>query len=397
MGAITPSGLDVERHWQAVLNGRTSVGSVSGFDASACSVRLAGQVRGFEPERHLPDRLLAQTDRVTRLALATAAAALDQARLDGSGLSDLDLGVVLSNGQGGSEFTHREFRKLWSQGPKLVSVYESFAWFYAANTGQISIRHGMRGPCGVLVAEQAGGLDALGQGRRSIRRGARLIVGGGFDSAFDPWGFIAQNSHGRVSRESDPRLAYRPFDRDAGGHLPGEGGAVLVMEDAGSARDRDVPPLGEIAGHAATFDPPPGSDRPPALRRAIKLALADAGVTTVDVVFADAAGLPGPDRVEADALAAVFGPRRVPVTAPKAGFGRLGAGGGPVDAVTALLAMRDSVIPPTPHTADVPDGYGIDLVTGAPRETRIGTALVLARGHGGFNSALVLRGPRPTN
>ncbi len=391
MGAVTPSGVGTEEHWLSVLEGRTSIGPVTGFDAAHLSVRLAGQIRDFDVEARLPKRLVPQTDRVTRLALVTAEAALEDTGLDNAEMSDFDTGVVLSNGQGGSEFTHREFSKLWNQGPKLVSVYESFAWFYAANTGQISIRHGMRGPCGVLVGEQAGGLDAIGQGRRNIRRGARVIVTGGFDSAFDPWGFVSQYSHGLVSRGSDPRSAYRPFDRDVDGYVPGEGGAALVLEDGRSARERGVSVLGEVAGYAATFDPRPGSDRPPALRRAIESALADAGVPTVDVVFADSAGLAGPDRTEAEAISAVLGPRRVPVTAPKAGFGRLGAGGGPVDAVTALLTLRDSVIPPTPHTENVPDDYGIDLVTGAPRERACATALVIARGHGGFNSALVLR------
>jgi minimal PKS chain-length factor (CLF/KS beta) len=389
MGVAAPSGLSVEDHWAAVLAGRTSIGPVTGFDASGYAVRLAGQIRDFAAEAHLPKRLLPQTDRVTRLALATAAAAL--AEVDLSGVDTFDQGVVLANAQGGSDFTHREFRKLWTMGPEKVSVYESFAWFYAANAGQISIRHGMRGPCGVVVGEQAGGLDAISLARRRIHEGTRVVVTGGFDSAFDPWGFLAQNSHGRLSRAADPAHAYRPFDRAVDGYVAGEGGAVLVLEDEESARRRGVPSLGEIAGYAATFDPRPGSGRPSTLRRAVELAMADAGVSTVDVVFADSAGVPELDRIEAAAIADVFGHRGVPVTAPKAGFGRLGSGGGPVDVLTALLSMRDSVIPPTPHTTDVPADYGLDLVLDAPRAHRVGTALVIARGHGGFNSALVVR------
>lgn len=217
------------------------------------------------------------------------------------------------------------------------------------------------------------------------------MVTGGFDSAFDPWGFLSQNSHGQLSRAAVPGLAYRPFDRAVDGYVPGEGGAVLVLEAGTSARNRAAPSYGEIAGYAATFDPQPGSGRPPTLRRAIELAMADAGVSTVDAVFADSAGVPALDRIEAAAITDVFGPRGVPVTAPKAGFGRLGAGGGPVDVLTALLSIRDSVVPPTPHTTDVPADYGLDLVLGAPRERRVDTALVLARGYGGFNSALVVR------
>jgi act minimal PKS chain-length factor (CLF/KS beta) len=351
----------------------------------------------------VPNRLLPQTDRVTRLSLAAADWALADASVTPNApgwektekmLSPYDMGVVLSNGQGGSEFTHREFHKLWNSGPEFVSVYESFAWFYAANSGQVSIRHGLRGPSGVLVGEQAGGLDALGQARRTLRRGAKLVLAGGADSAFDPWGFISQYSHGRVSRQADPDRAYLPFDRAANGYVPAEGAAILIIEDADSAARRDVPQYGELAGYAATFDPAPGSPRPPTLRRAIELALADADMTPadVDVVYADSAGLVELDEAEAEALVAVFGPYGVPVTAPKSGCGRLGAGGGPLDVATALLGMRDSVIPPTVHTTDVPDEYGIDLVLGAPRAWPHDVALVLARGYGGFNSAIVLRG-----
>jgi act minimal PKS chain-length factor (CLF/KS beta) len=157
---------------------------------------------------------------------------------------------------------------------------------------------------------------------------------------------------------------------------------------------------GEIAGYAATFDPPPGSARPPALRRAIELALADAGLEPrdVSVVFADAAGVPALDRAEAAAISAVFGPRSVPVTAPKALTGRRYAGGGPLDVAAAALSIRDGVIPATFATSSVPDEYGIDLVTGRPRRSRPGlpvtAALVLARGKGGFNAAIILRAVR---
>jgi act minimal PKS chain-length factor (CLF/KS beta) len=150
---------------------------------------------------------------------------------------------------------------------------------------------------------------------------------------------------------------------------------------------------GEIAGYAATFDPRVGVDRPPGLRRAIELALADAWVLPrdVDVVFADAAGVPELDRQESEAIAAVFGPSGVPVTAPKTMTGRLYAGGSSLDVAAALLSIRDSVIPPTVNV-DEPDWvHPIDLVLGVPREQPVRTALVLARGYGGFNAAMVLR------
>jgi act minimal PKS chain-length factor (CLF/KS beta) len=174
--------------------------------------------------------------------------------------------------------------------------------------------------------------------------------------------------------------------------VPGEGGALLILEDAEAARRRGVTQVyGEISGYGSTFDPRPDSGREPTLRKAIEIALDDAGLSPgeIDVVFADAAATPELDRIEAATITEVFGPRAVPVTAPKTMTGRLGSGAAPLDVATALLAMRDGVIPPTANVTLSPD-YDLDLVT-TPRHIPVTTALVLARGHGGFNSALVLR------
>ncbi len=394
IGLLAPNGLGLERYWEATLEGRTGIDTLSRFDVSRYPVRLAGEIDGFDAAEHLPSRLLPQTDVSTRYALVAADWALADAKIDQDAYTDYEMGVVTSNASGGFEFTHREFDKLWTKGPETVSVYESFAWFYAVNTGQISIRHKLRGPSSALVAEQAGGLDAIGHARRTIKRGTPMVVTGGVDSALDPWGWVSQISSGRLSTATDPHRAYLPFDTHARGYVPGEGGAMLVLEAAHAARARTAPRIhGEIAGYATTFDPPAGSTRPPGLRRAAELALADAGVrpADVDVVFADACGVPELDRAEAQAISAVFGERGVPVTAPKALTGRLYSGGGPVDVATALLSIRDGVIPPTGGTTEVPEDYGIDLVRAVPRSGPVSTALVLARGRWGFNAAVVVR------
>jgi act minimal PKS chain-length factor (CLF/KS beta) len=272
-------------------------------------------------------------------------------------------------------------------------VYESFAWFYAVNTGQISIRHGMRGPGTVLLAEQAGGIDALGRAAALVAKGSRVILSGGVDSSLDPWGWVSHISSGRLSRAQTAEDAYLPFDRRANGYVPGEGGAMLVLEDRTAARARGaVHRYGRIAGYASTFDAFDAQGSPDGLARAIQLALDEAGFdpADVDVVFADAAGVPDLDASEASALMQVFGAPGPPVTAPKSGTGRLYAGAGPLDVATALLSMRDDVIPPTPHTALLAPDCPVDLVAGTARPAQIDVALIVARGRLGFNSALLL-------
>lgn len=392
IGVAAPNGLGTEDFWAATLRGESGIGPVSRFDPTAYPSRLAGEVPGFIAEDHLPSRLLPQTDRMTRLALVGADWALADAGIRPDQLPEFDMGVITASSSGGFEFGQGELRNLWSKGSQYVSAYQSFAWFYAVNSGQISIRNGMKGPSGVVVSDQAGGLDAVAQARRQVRKGTALMVSGAMDASICPWGWVAQLAGGRVTTADERSRAYLPFDADASGHVPGEGGALLIMERPWTAQARGARIYGEIAGYGATFDPKPGSGRESGLRRAIERALADAGVApdTVDVVFADAAAVPELDRVEAAAISAVFGPNGVAVTAPKTMTGRLYSGAGPLDLASAFLAIRDGLIPPTVNSVPA-DSLDLDLVTGTPREVPVRTALVLARGHGGFNSAVLVR------
>ncbi len=391
LGVTAPTGLGVERYWANTLAGVNGLGRITRFDPSRYPARLAGEIRDFAAGELLPGGLLPQTDRMTRLALVGADRAFADAGVVPAELPEYDVGVVTASCSGGFEFGQHELKALWGKGPRHVSAYQSFAWFYAVNSGQISIRNGLRGPGGVVVADQAGGLDAVAHARRQIRKGTSVVLAGGVDASICPWGWVAQSTGGRLSEQDDPARAYLPFDDRAAGHVPGEGGALLVLENAVHARERGARCYGSIAGHASTVDPAPGRDRASTLQKAIELALADAGVMPdeIDVVFADAAALPELDRVEAEAVTKVFGPRGVPVTAPKTGTGRLYSGAAPLDLAAAFLAMRDGVIPPTVNTT-LSERFELDLVTAAPRRADLTAALVVARGQGGFNSAMVV-------
>ncbi|WP_279578648.1 beta-ketoacyl synthase N-terminal-like domain-containing protein [Streptomyces sp. Tu 3180] len=390
IGVAAPNGLGAHAWWRAVLEGRSGIGPLTRFDASGYPVRIGGELPGFVDEEHIPSRLLPATDRVTRIALAVAEEALADAGVDAEGLPEYGAGVITASSAGGAESGQRGLAALWGRGARYVSAYQSAAWFHAAGAAQISIRHRLRGTGSAVVSEQAGGIDALARARRRLRGGAQLMVTGGIDSTLCPWGWAAHLADGRMSRSADPARAYRPFDAAADGHVVGEGGALLVVEEAAAAARRGARGYGLVAGCAATFD---GPGRP-RLREAAELALQDAGAEAgeVDVVFADGAARPGADRQESAVLRALFGPRGVPVTVPKSMTGRLGAGGSALDLAAALLALHHQVVPPTTATRRAADAHAVDLVTGAPRVLpRLRTALVLARGRGGFNSAAVLR------
>ncbi|MFD5033050.1 ketosynthase chain-length factor [Streptomyces sp. NPDC058220] len=396
IGVVAPNGIGTEAFWKRTQEGISVLDRVSREGCEHLPLRVAGEVRGFDPVSVIEERYVVQTDRFTHFAMAAADLALDDARL---GRADYDgspfaVGVVTAAGSGGGEFGQRELQRLWGQGSRYVGPYQSIAWFYAASTGQISIRGGFKGPCGVVASDEAGGLDALAHAARSISRGADAVVVGAAEAPLAPYSVVCQLGYEDLSTCDDPTRAYRPFTSDACGFVPAEGGAMLVVEEEAAARRRGASVRAEVAGHATTFT---GASRwvksREGLARAISGALRDARCAPeeIDVVFADALGVPAADAAEALAISDALGAhgRRIPVTAPKTGTGRAYCGAPVLDTAAAVLAMEHGLVPPTPNVFDV--CHDLDVVTGRARPAELRTALVLSRGLMGSNSALVLR------
>ncbi|GAA5108410.1 beta-ketoacyl synthase N-terminal-like domain-containing protein [Nocardia iowensis] len=389
IGIVAPTGVGADAHWRACLSGVRGIRVNEQYRDSGYLSILHAPVPEFVAAEHIPRRLTVQTDRWTWFGLAATASAIADAGVDPAGLPAESIGVVTGSSSGGNEFGQREIANLWASGPAEVSAYQSIAWFYAATTGQVSIRNGAKGPCSVVLTEQAAGLDALAQARREVRRGAGLMLAGGTEAPLSPYAYSCQIAGGLLSAATDPTRGYLPFDAGASGFVPGEGGAMFTVEAADEVTARGGVGYGRIAGYAAGFDAAPTTGA--GLRRVLVRAMADAGCAPgeVGVVFADAMAVPELDAAEAAAISAVFGPRAVPVTAPKALTGRLYAGGSALDIATALLALRHQTIPPTP--GEITSAYPeLDLVIGSSRSRPLRYAVVLARGHGGFNSAMVL-------
>ncbi|MFI6896645.1 ketosynthase chain-length factor [Streptomyces sp. NPDC050256] len=396
IGVTAPNGVGAEAFWESTLKGVSGIRPISRFDAAGYPVSVAGEIPEFEAEKAFTKKLMPQTDRLTRLSLFASAFALEDAAIRPGELPEFSMGVSVSSSTGGLEFGQRELQQLWGTGWESVSAYMSFAWYYAVHTGQISIRNGMRGPGGVVISEQAGGLDALALARRRVRKGVAVMTAGGMDGLICPYGAAIQSSAREVSTQTDPDRAYLPFDPDAAGHVIGEGGAILILESRADAESRQAPRIhGTIAGYGSAFDPAPAESGGDGLLRAARVALADAGLTAsdIDVVFADAAATPSLDRAEATVLSALFGDCGVPVSAPKTMTGRLLSGGAPLDVAAALLAIRDRTVPPAVNVVPGRIDPRIDLVTGSGRSLDIRAALILARGRGGFASAVVVTRP----
>ncbi|MBY8883578.1 ketosynthase chain-length factor [Streptomyces sp. PTM05] len=396
IGVVAPNGIGADAFWKATKEGVSVLDTIGrdGFDG--LPLRIAGQVREFDATAMVEERYVVQTDRFTHFAMAAADLALAQSGPPAPGGSPLDVAVVTAAGSGGGEFGQRELQKLWGRGSRHVGPYQSIAWFYAASTGQISIRGGFKGPCGVVASDEAGGLDALAHARRSLLRGTRAVVVGAAEAPLAPYSGVCQLGYEELSLVPDADRAYLPFTTSARGFAPAEGGAMFVVEDEQNAADRGATARAVVAGHAATFT---GASRwaesREGLARAIRGALGDARLapSDVDVVFADALGTPWADRAEALALRDALGPHasRVPVTAPKTGTGRAYCGAPLLDTAAAVLALEHDTVPPTPHVHEV--CHDIDLVTERSRPAELRTALVLSRGLMGSNAALVVTTP----
>lgn len=392
-GIIAPTGVGTEEFRRQTLNGTFGLTPISRFDATRYNVTVAGEAKEFISEEHLGRRILAQTDRTTQMALVIADEAAAQSGLSADTIDPFDIGVMTASTAGGFEFGQNELRKLWREGSKHVSAYQSFAWFYAVNSGQISIRQGWKGPSGVLVSDQTGGLDALGQARRELRNGTAAVLSGGTDAVVCPWAWVALMDTGELSNVSDPTTAYLPFSRRSSGWIPGEGGAMFVLERADHAASRNAIVMGRLSGYGRTFDPAPWRDRTTNLSRAILLALSDAGISSNDIGFvvADGYGCSSRDTDEVTALRAVFG-EVPPIVLTKTATGRLMSGAGPVDVLVALQSLGDGLLPPAPGLENEND-LPLDIVVGSPRRHSAEHGLVIARGIGGFNSCVVISQP----
>ncbi|MGW1005446.1 ketosynthase chain-length factor [Streptomyces sp. NPDC002520] len=395
IGVVAPNGTSTDAFWKATQEGLSVLDRVTREGCEHLPLKVAGEVRAFDPAA-VEGRILVQTDRFTHFAMVAADLALEDARLGQADTSEhpFSIGVVTAAGSGGGEFGQRELQQLWGKGSRFVGPYQSIAWFYAASTGQISIRRGFKGPCSVVASDEAGGLDALAHAARAVGRGTDAIVAGSTEAPLAPYSMVCQLGYEELSREADPSRAYRPFTEAASGFVPAEGGAMLVVEAERAARERGAEVRAFVAGHAATFT---GASRwaesREGLAQAIRGALQEARCAPeeVDVVFADGLGVPEADRAEALALVDALGAHgaRVPVTAPKTGIGRGYCAAPVLDCAAAVLAMEHGLIPPTPNVFDV--CHDLDLVTGRARAAEPRTALVLSRGLMGSNSALVLR------
>jgi 3-oxoacyl-[acyl-carrier-protein] synthase II len=398
LGAVTPIGNDAATFWANLVAGVSGVGPITRFDASGEEVRIAAEVKGFDPKDWIDFKQARRMSRFAQLAVAAARQAIDDSRLEIGDHNRDDIAVVVNTGGGGIGDVAIGQQTLLEQGGRRVSPFMVPMLSPSMAAAQISIQNQIRGPVITSVAACASGVQAFIEAQRMIEHGdVDVVIAGGTESAILPVAFAALGNMGALSQRNDePERASRPFDAERDGFVFGEAAAILVVEAAEHAEARGAPILVEIAGGALTGDAfhisapdPSGYGAALAMRRAMRDAHLE--METVDYVVAHGTSTPLNDATETKAIRAAFGAHadRLAVSSNKSMVGHTLGAAGALSGLAALLAIRDGVIPPTINYETPDPACDLDYVPNEARRIPVAVAIANGFGFGGQNAVSV--------
>jgi beta-ketoacyl-acyl-carrier-protein synthase II len=397
LGAVTPLGLDAPSTWEGAVAGRSGVDWIQSFDASEFPVRIASEVKAFEPEAIVGPKDARRLERNVVLAVAASREAWADAGVEG--VDPARAGILVGSAIGGVVGILEQDSVLRDRGHTRVSPWFLPNVLVDSASGQIAIDLGLRGPNYAPVSACATGSHAIGEGAETIRRGdADVVLAGGTEACMHPVilaGFCAMR--GLVAEEEDPTRASRPFDATRAGFVMGEGACVMVLEELERAVDRGARVYAEVLGYGTSNDahhmaqPDPGSVGVSEMMRA---ALKRAGVEPERVGYINAHGTSTPynDRDETNAIKAVFGAHAydLAVSSTKSVLGHLFGAAGAVEAMMCVRALHEGVLPPTINYRNPDPECDLDYVPNEARRTQVEIALSNAMGLGGHNACVLL-------
>ncbi|HEY7737109.1 MAG TPA: beta-ketoacyl-ACP synthase II [Candidatus Limnocylindrales bacterium] len=403
MGAVTPIGNDARTYWQNLLAGVSGAGPITSFDATGFDVRIAAEVKDFDPTIALERKMARRMSRFIHFGVAAAKEAVEDAGLD---FADWPVerrdrvAVVINTGGGGMEQVTDGADTIREKGPGQVSPFAIPALSGSMAAAQVSMRYGLTGPVITQVAACASGIIAFQDALRLIRSGeCDVVLAGGSEAPLLPIAFAALGNMGALSkRNDDPERASRPFDRDRDGFLFGEGAGVIVVESEEHAQRRGATILAEITGAAMTADAyhisaPEPTGRGAAM--AMTKAMADAGVgpSEINWIVAHGTSTPLNDVTETRAIKAAFGEiaYKVAVSSPKSMIGHLLGAAGAVAGIAAVGGIREGVIPPTINLEHPDPECDLDYVPNVKRQASVDVAMVNGFGFGGQNAVAIFR------
>jgi 3-oxoacyl-[acyl-carrier-protein] synthase II len=400
IGLVSPLGIGTESNWAALAAGRSGIGPITHFDAAQFAARIAGEVRGFDPLQFIEKKDVKKMDIFIQYAIAASQFAMDDAQLKITPELAPNTGVFIASGIGGFTTIEREHIALLQGGPRKISPFFIPSAIINLAAGQVSIRIGAKGPNSATCTACSASAHAIGDAYEIIRRGdADVMVAGGSEAAITPMGvggFAALRA--LSTRNDEPTLASRPFDKDRDGFVVGEGSGVVILEEHERAKRRGARIYAELVGYGMAADayhitaPSEDGDGP---LRVMGRALKSAGVKPSQIGYINAHGTSTPhgDKVETLAIKRCFGEcaRKVAVSSTKSMTGHLlGAAGGLEAGITAL-AVYHQMAPPTINLDHPDEACDLDYVPNAARRIPIEYALSNSFGFGGTNAALLFK------
>lgn len=398
LGVISPVGNDVPTFWNALCSGTCGIGPITKFDATDYPVKLAAEVRNFDPKQYMEKLDILHSDVYTHFAMAAACQAVADSGIAGT-LDAERVGVYIGSGIGGIATFMTEHSKLLNRGPRRVSPYFIPMMIPNMASSMIAMRYHFHGPAMPMVTACASGTNAIGEALRLIRHGyADAMVAGGAEATVNALAAAGFSNMQALSPSEDPNAASLPFDVRRAGFVMGEGASVLVLEELEHAKQRGATIYAELTGYGSTCDayhitsPDPSAAES---ARAIADAWRETGLDTDRVYFnAHGTGTPMNDRIETRAIKKALGEdraRRITISSTKSMTGHmLGAAGG-AEAVASVLALRDGIAPPTINLTQPDPDCDLDYTPLTAKHADFDVALSSSLGFGGHNACLAFR------
>ena len=398
IGMISPLGIGNDPTWQGLVEGRSGIDRITKFDPSAFPCQIAGEVRGFEPEKWIEKKEVKKSDTFIHYAVAAAQMAIDDSGIDTTKEDSDRVGVIIGSGIGGLPLIEEMHKKMLERGPSRISPFFIPGLIVNLASGQVSIRFNARGPNSAPATACATGAHAIGDACRVIRYDdADVMFAGGSEAVITPLavgGFSAMRA--LSTRNDDPQHASRPWDLERDGFVMGEGAGIVILEERERAIARGAKIYAEVTGYGMSSDAyhitSPAEDGS-GMMRVMQRALKDAGLAPTDIQYVNAHGTSTPvgDKTETLAIKRVFGDYayKLPVSSTKSMTGHLlGAAGGLESAITAMT-VKTGIIPPTINYTTPDPECDLDYVPNKARQANVEHAMSNSFGFGGTNATLI--------
>lgn len=399
LGAVTPLGNDVESFWKAVKEGQVGIDRITKFDTSDFKVKLAAEVKGFDPSKYMDTRTARRQELFSQYAVVAAMSALEDSGIQMENEDPFRVGVIVGSGVGSLQATETAVMKLNEKGPSRVDPLLVPRMIANMAAGNVSIATGARGKCTNVVTACATGTNCIGDAFRAIAyNDADVMIAGGTEASICPIGTAGFMALTALTTSEDPKRASIPFDKDRGGFVMGEGSGIVILEELEHARKRGAKILAEVVGYGATGDAyhitSPIEDGSGAAR-AMTDAMNEAGIkpSDVDYINAHGTGTHHNDLFETRAIKAAFGDAAydLKINSTKSMVGHLLGAAGGVECVVCVKSILDGFIHQTMGTENTEEELDLDYVLGAPVEKNIVYAMSNSLGFGGHNASLLLK------